>query len=311
MFRTVTQAVVLDQPLTRDAAVDAERIMSALVAGRGFSLVNAFATPAALEFSGGNDTSQAGIGGTLPSNGTIRAGVRQAPEARVVLLRNGRELVSGKGSVEYSGVIDPGAYRVEVYLGGIDTPWIVSNPIYGPIESPSASPAGADTTVAPAGPLVPLSLTDGWSIERDERSMGEFGLTGEALRFGFRLESEKPAGQYVALVSSVTHEAGFDRVQFTGRAERPMRISLQLRLRGARDGQRWRRSIYLDQTPRPIVVRLEEFEPVDVATSQRPIVAPIHSVLFVVDTLNTRPGATGAIWISDLGLGTRAPEVRE
>jgi hypothetical protein len=304
MFRTVTQAVELDQPLTKDAGTDAERLIAALVAGRGFSVVNALAGPAALEFSGVSGAATVGMGGFLPPNTTIRARVRQAPGARVVLIGNGREMASGTGSVEYSGSVEPGAYRVEVYLPGLDMPWIVSNPIYGPKDEAGAAPGGtAPDAPATAVPLVPISLTDGWSIERDERSMGEFGLVGDAMRFGFRLGSENPTGQYAALVATVADESGFDRVQFTARADRPRRMSLQVRLRGARDGQRWRRSIYVDPMPRPISIRLQEFEPVDRATSQRPVVAPIHSVLFVIDTLNTRPGTAGAIWISDLTLG--------
>jgi hypothetical protein len=42
-------------------------------------------------------------------------------------------------------------------------------------------------------------------------------------------------------------------------------------------------------------------------TSQRPVVTPIQTLLFVVDTLNTLPGADGVVWISDVALGVREP----
>jgi hypothetical protein len=86
-----------------------------------------------------------------------------------------------------------------------------------------------------------------------------------------------------------------------------MRISLQLRLPGGTDGRRWRRSVYLGEAPSDISIRLEEFEPVEPYTSQRPVVAPVQSLLFVVDTLNTLPGTSGSFWISNVQLVLRQP----
>jgi hypothetical protein len=87
-----------------------------------------------------------------------------------------------------------------------------------------------------------------------------------------------------------------------------MRVSVQMKLPGSgRDGQRWRRSVYLDPTPRRITLSIQEFDPADSATQQRPIVTNVRTVLFVVDTVNTAPGREGTVWISDVALGTREP----
>ncbi len=96
--------------------------------------------------------------------------------------------------------------------------------------------------------------------------------------------------------------AAFDRVQFTARADRPMRVSLQLRLLGPA-GQRWAKSIYLDQTPRSIVVPLQSLRPVGLSTNSRPIAARVQAVLFVIDAINAATGATGEMWISGVSLG--------
>jgi hypothetical protein len=45
-------------------------------------------------------------------------------------------------------------------------------------------------------------------------------------------------------------------------------------------------------------------------TSQRPNFAPIQALLFVVDTLNAKPGTGGTLWISDVRLGVRKPSQR-
>ncbi len=86
-----------------------------------------------------------------------------------------------------------------------------------------------------------------------------------------------------------------------------MRVSLQLRLPGGPDGRRWRRSVYLDETPRTITASLQDFDPVEPYTSQRPVVSPIQTLLVVVDTVNALPGTDGVIWIANVALGVRQP----
>jgi hypothetical protein len=40
-----------------------------------------------------------------------------------------------------------------------------------------------------------------------------------------------------------------------------------------------------------------------VRTTRRPIVTPIQSLLVVVDTVNTAPGSSGTLWLSNVALG--------
>jgi hypothetical protein len=61
--------------------------------------------------------------------------------------------------------------------------------------------------------------------------------------------------------------------------------------------------VYLDREPRPITIRLQDFEPAEGDTSRRPVVVPIQSLLFVVDTVNTTPGSEGRVWLSEVRLG--------
>ena len=117
------------------------------------------------------------------------------------------------------------------------------------------------------------------------------------------LGSGPSRGQYAALVAALRMERGANRVAFVGRASRPVRVSVQVRLPGGRDGQRWRRSVYLDQSPRSVELRLEDFEPADAPTSRRPVAVPLQSLLIVVDTVNAVPGSRGTIWLSDLAVG--------
>ena len=72
-----------------------------------------------------------------------------------------------------------------------------------------------------------------------------------------------------------------------------MRISLQVRVAGGPDGQRWGRSLYVDETSKSISVRLADLQPIDRRTALRPVVARVQSVLVVIDTVNTRTGSAG------------------
>ena len=306
MFRTVAQAVVLDTPLSKNPTDDAASILGALTHGRSFSIVRAFAEPAALNFLADRGTEQASMGGrlsiaALPT--TFRASVPQAPGARIALLANGRSIAAGQGSLEHDTAGEPGVYRIEVGFPGADAPWIVSNPI---VVAPSL-PAPPDPTDE-SGQILPLPTTSGtWTIEHEPTSSGTVTADGTSLRFSFSLAPGVPRGQYAALAVPVTTASGIDHVQLEGRASRPMRVSLQLRLPGGPDGRRWRRSVYLDETPRTITASLQDFDPVEPYTSQRPVVSPIQTLLVVVDTVNALPGTDGVIWIANVALGIRQP----
>jgi hypothetical protein len=88
---------------------------------------------------------------------------------------------------------------------------------------------------------------------------------------------------------------------FKGRANRPLRVSVQLRSSGTAPEQRWHRSVFLDQTPRDITIAFDDMRPRTVTTSKRPTLADVQSVLFVVDMTNADTGTNGEISIDDVG----------
>jgi hypothetical protein len=85
-----------------------------------------------------------------------------------------------------------------------------------------------------------------------------------------------------------------------GRASRPMRISVQLRAAGEQGSARWRRSVYLDETPRTVTVPFAEFRPTQAGLAAAPPLASIASLLFVLDTMNTALGSNGEFWLDDV-----------
>ena len=303
MFRTLAQVAMLDRPLSGDAAADGRAVLAALTSGRSFSIVRALAEPATLEFHATRQDVTSNAGERLPpaDDATrFHARLPNAPGARLVLMHNGQPVAAGHGAIEHSTMV-PGVYRVEAMFPGATVPWLVSNPIVLGNTARPAPPPGGDEDLA-EGIHVPLDPAQ-WTLEREPTSEARFAAVDGALQFDYRLAEGDPRGQYAALVNGVRREASVNRVQFAARASAPMRLSVQVRLPGGRDGERWRHSVFVDTTTRSITVRLADFEPADVATTRRPIAAPVQALLFVVDTINTKPGTAGTIWISDVRLG--------
>jgi hypothetical protein len=308
MFRTLVQTVVLDAPLSGDAPADARSLLRAITTGRSFSVTRAFAYPAALTFTAETGGRTLTMGESTPEAGspaTFRGAVERAPGARISVFRNGQPMGSGTGAVEVREEAAGGVYRVQAEWPGQSAPWLVSNQIV--IGTPPAGPSPESSPAEPAGWIDLRAEGHPWSTdEHSQDSTGTLTIDGGAMRFDYRLGSGTPSGQFAALTGLVGGNAGIDRVMFTARADRPTRVSLQVKLpRG--NAIRWRRSVFLDRTERTFTVGLPEFEPADVVTTSRPNVTPLQSVLFVVDTLNSATGSSGTLWISRVSLGTANP----
>jgi hypothetical protein len=77
---------------------------------------------------------------------------------------------------------------------------------------------------------------------------------------------------------------------------------VQLRASTVGDGERWGRSLYLDQDYRTIEVGFDDLEPLGPMSTAAPPLDEVDVILFVVDTVNTVPGAGGAVQLAELWL---------
>jgi len=125
-------------------------------------------------------------------------------------------------------------------------------------------------------------------------------LGGTQLLLRFAISGTAAVSPYVAFVMPATGAiAMYERLVFTARANKPMRLSVQLRASSG-EADRWRRSVYLDSTPRTVDIAFNDFRPVASAGTARPELSTIDSVLFVVDTINTKVGSNGEIQVDDI-----------
>jgi hypothetical protein len=77
-----------------------------------------------------------------------------------------------------------------------------------------------------------------------------------------------------------------------------MRISVQLRTSDVgRSLRRWLRSVYLDTTEREQTIDFDDLAPSPETDLPKPPLEQVNAVLFVVDTVNTKPGTSGHVWI--------------
>jgi len=130
-------------------------------------------------------------------------------------------------------------------------------------------------------------------------------LTGFELQYRYTLGRGSAAGnQWAALVwgTPIGHApinvADFDRLTFMARAERPTRISVQLRtLEEGRELRRWQRSVFLDTFDQEHTVDFKDLVASAGTNPRTPVLDRVSQILFVVDTMHTRPGTAGRIWI--------------
>jgi hypothetical protein len=313
VFRTFSIALPQVR-LTGNAVADAAAVITEIRAGHVYSSIDALADPAQLSFTASSADVHLTMGEEQYARGpvTFRASTNAAGRAELRLLKDGAVTSTSRNvTLEQTVPPDPAVYRVEVMLPGAPgqppIPWIVSNPIYlrAPGRQPDAPPRTAPTRVAVQYGNGPAS---GWRIEKNERSSAALDVIGAVggsqLLLRYAISGAVADAPFAAFVMPPGQGLpGNDRLMFDARADHPMRLSVQVRAAQGAALERWQRSVYVDQTPRTIAVFFDDMHPVGTTSSQQPPLDRIESVLFVVDTVNTRPGTSGQIWIDDVKYG--------
>jgi hypothetical protein len=294
-FRVFSNHVVLDRPFRGDPADDGALLLAAIRQGRVFTVIDGLAGPGAFEFIGtsGERSSRLGDDLVLSGQASLRARVAAPTGASMVLLRDGTPLQQTTESELLANVTMPGAYRVEIALPGRSSlPWLLSNPIYvGFDRSPQ---------IAPSIPILSLVAVDVGQASSESSPDSSIELEGTAaITWRYRLAPGAPAGQYAAVRLPVSRLADVTRLRFDVRADRPMRLWVQLR-RPDGIGERWGGTVYADQSNRSVDLRLDTFAPIGVTTTAQAALPDVDSLLFVVDTVNTPPGSSGAVHLSNL-----------
>jgi hypothetical protein len=296
--------------LSKRAAEDAKTVLAAIRAGHVFTSIDAFAQPGRLSFTARGEGIDAEAGDRIETGRPVM--LHAAIDAPAVaptltLYRDGAAVTSTTGAaLDFQADGRSAVYRVEVTLpvrqGDAPlVPWLVSNPIsVGPAKPyvpPVLSPTVASRPLYGDGPSP-------FTLEQSARSLGAIATraatVGTEVSMRYALGGAQSDAPFVAFAAPVRGLADFTRVRVTGRANKPMRVSLQLRTPAEKGSARWRRSIYFDTGAQTATIPFDEFVPVRPGLAAQPPVADIATVLFVVDTMNTALGSNGEFWIDEV-----------
>jgi hypothetical protein len=309
MFRAFS-ITVTGVRLSGNAEADGAAVLAAIRDGHVYSTIDALATPADVSFR----ASRAGttwVGGDFvpPGGGDIELEVSGNIPAvsRIVLLKGDTTASSVTGQSLRTKVPSTEAvYRVEIQRPGAPgsppVPWVLSNPIYVRARDEIALPRGAAARTTLRYDNGPAT---GWRTEMSPRSQAALDVvrttSGTELLLRWAIGGTRTESPYAAFAMPAGPAlTGNDRLMFTSRADRAMRLSVQFR---TENGERWIRSVYLDDQPRQLAVFIDDLRPAGVTSQRRLALSSVRDVLFVVDTVNTKPGASGQFWLDDVKYG--------
>jgi hypothetical protein len=313
-FRALTNHVVLDAPLSGDAALDARVLLDAVRAGHVYGVIDALASPGSLLFtaSSGSQFARMGDAIAIEHDVVLHAAAIAPPGTTLVLFKDGVRIQTvADAALDMNVGKSRGVYRVEAYTtgapGGPSVPWMVSNPIYAGLDAavrqaPAAArpvsriPARTAEAATESGPNDVSRIDVG--VPQDARSRTFAGDPG--IRWSFALSPGQPAGQFAAVPIPVSPGLeAFDALQFRVSSPRPLRAWAQLRA-PAGNTERWGATFYADAEPRTVTIPFAKFRPIGQTSSVAPPLAGVQFLLFVVDTLNTLPGTKGSLTISEV-----------
>jgi carbohydrate binding protein with CBM11 domain len=324
MFGLFQNHVLLEAPLEGDPIRDGRAIVDALARGRSYVGVDALAPAEGFSFTAEAGGRRWTMGDTVAPRPDLRlrAGGRLPRGARIAVLRDGHEVRQAEGGVTFDAV-DPGVYRIEVRVPGWDAPWILSNPIY--VFAEPAAAERRERAAWPAEPAAPpaavvLDSFDGATIFQaafDQRSSvaapildpaaGADGKGTARLRFRLGIPDASWPHAYCALVNQQGRDlSGRSGLVFGIRGDGVYRIWVQVRddnPLSTDDGMEfWFASVRTSTDWRRVAVPFSRLRSINKKTDGRLDLDKVRQLVFVIDRGAEKPGASGTIWIDDVGV---------
>jgi hypothetical protein len=313
--------LLLDRPLSGDAAADRVAVVEAIRRGRFYIGLDALAAANDVSFTVEAGGRRVTMGESIEpaEGGRIRAGGRMPAGTRLVLLRDGRSVSETTGPLDVA-LPGPGVYRVEARVTGWTTPWAITNPVYVFDAATQAARRAAAAWPAPPVPeetrlLSALSGTPAFTAEFDPSSSVEPpgappdtpAGTGPSLGLAFRLGTPSAAQPFTwcALVNRQARDLSpWTGLRFRIRADGEYGLWVQVRdlnpasadeglewwLAAARTTSRWTE----------VTLPFSRFRTINPRTDGRLDPAETRAIVFVLDPASVKAGTRGTIWIEQL-----------
>jgi hypothetical protein len=322
VFKLARNHVVLEKPLTRNAADDTQAITSSLRRGRSYIAVDALAPADQFFFIAEQGGQQWTMGDDVPATPAPRlvAGGAMPDGARLTLRRHGEVIAEGLGTIELAAA-QPGVYRVEAFVPGWDVPWIVSNPIYVFDEPTHDVRRARQDFVQPPDELPKRILDDfedGTSFESssdtstvaasqvqdpaaDTRGSRSFRLT-----FTLGVTSDSAPSPFAAAARQRAEDlSGAQGMSFWIKGDAQHRVWIQVRdvNRSSPDGTEWwYASVKATPEWRRVTMPFARFRTRDERSDGRLNAEQVTGIYFIVDAGVAKPGTQGTLWLDDVGV---------
>jgi hypothetical protein len=317
--------VLLEAPLSGDAAADGRTIAEALARGRNYIGLDAIAPANGLSFVATYGTVQATMGDTLTiprgRTVTLRVSGQMPAEAKVTLLRDGRTVKEERGGLSFSDA-GAGVYRVEVGLPGWSVPWVITNPIVVADADTEAARRRAEVWMsepAPPAARTPIESFAGPSStfvpEFDPASSVVLADVPaappepSALQLDFKLGAPDAEHPYTwcALVNRQRRSlAGSQGLVFSIRGDGVYRLWVQVRDENpasADAGEEWWfASVKTSPEWRTVALPFTRFRSINPRTDGRLDLDKVVGLVFVIDKGAMKPGSSGRISFAGLGV---------
>jgi len=325
LFAQARNHLLLDRPLTGEAAADRVAVLDAIRRGRFYLGLDALAPAEAFRFTiEGGPAEHWTMGDHVPRSEGARAlvGGRVPKGTRVVLLRDGEPVGEGPGSLEVA-LPGPGVYRVEARVPGWPVPWVITNPIY--VHDEKTREARRRTAAWPGPPpppreARPLASLDGSSAfipEFDPSSWMDDGVAApgagpegtDALKLAFRLGAPTASQPFTwcALVNRQARDLSpWAGLRFRARADGEYRLWVQVRdinPASADEGLEWWLASARTSTEwREVQIPFGHFRTINRKSDGRLDPGQTRALVFVLDGASVKVGTRGTIWIADIGV---------
>ncbi len=324
LFTVMRNHVLLDRAPSGDVERDTAALLDALSRGRGYVGIDALAPASGFSFVVEQEGHQWTMGDIVPYGAgiTLRAGGAMPSGALVRLIHDGRVIEERPGAVVRENV-EPGVYRVEVFVPGWEPPWVLSNPIYVfddlTASRRRAQAAWPDEPPPPRPVLVIDTFEDGSSFDAiaDAASFAEQPAfdphggvdRGGAARLTFHLA--EPSTDRPHPFSALVRAADQDLSGYTGlvlriRADGEYRIWAQVRDENPASmdegTESWFASVRASPEWRTVALPFARLRSINRNTDGRLDLARVRAIVFVLDAAAVKPGTRGTIWIDEVGV---------
>jgi len=323
LFSLARNHLLLDAPLTGDAARDVPAVLGALRRGRSYLGLDALAPAGAFSFTVEGPSGRWSMGDSVTAGPGLvaRVGGRVPRGTRILLRCDGRPLREATERLE-EPLPGPGVYRVEAHVPGWPVPWILTNPIAVFDEATLRARAEAAAWPAdprPPSPAVTFDSFDGRTVfhaghdsasTMDETILDPKGGVGGsgAARIAFRLGLETPGKPpvFCAIVNRDPRNlTGRRGLVFSIRGDGVYRIWVQVRDENpasADEGTEWWfASVRTAPEWKRVAIPFARLRSINPRTDGRLDLDKVRALVFVLDRGVDKPGTQGTIWIDDLG----------